>query len=382
MFIKRDESLGVYVHIPFCIRKCNYCDFPSYPGMEAFFADYADAVCREIESAGRKYTNRKVDSVFFGGGTPSVLPVNCISSIFNALSESFEIKKNAEITIEVNPGTVTHEKAYAYKELGINRISIGLQSASNTLLKFMGRIHTEEMFEDCVDLVKKCGFSNINADIIFGIPTQTMEDWRKTVELLIRKGVTHVSCYSLMIEENTPWDEMKKRGELPPTDEDLEREMYYWVIERLKDSGFVHYEISNFSKPGYQCRHNIKYWTDKPYLGFGAAAHSYIDNKRFSNTENVPEYINRIKSGQSTVVINEYIDQEGKLSERFILGLRLIDGVDLQSLEQEFGSEALQKYYPKIEMLQQKNLLHTENGMLKLTKLGLDFANQVWVEFI
>lgn len=382
MLPEKDETIGIYVHIPFCMRKCNYCDFPSLPGMDDFFQDYADAVCREIESASGKFLNWIVDSVFFGGGTPSVLPAENISKIVATLSKNFDISKNAEISIEVNPGTISEEKAVVYKELNFNRISIGLQSASNSILKFMGRVHTREMFEECVDLVKKCGFTNINADVIFGVPNQTMKDFQETIELVLHKGVTHVSCYSLKIEEGTPWHEMNEKGELPPVDEDLEREMYYWAINRLNEAGFKHYEISNFAKPGFQSMHNIKYWTSKPYIGFGAAAHSYMNDARYSNIENPVEYIKRINEGKSTIGFSEHIGIDEKLSERFILGLRMIEGVDMGQLEKEFGREALNKYHDKIKMLIGKNLLSVENGMLKLTKAGLDFANQVWLEFI
>jgi len=382
MLQKKDETIGIYVHIPFCTRKCNYCDFPSLPGMNGYFNDYAGAVCMEIESIASNFSSMTADSVFFGGGTPSVLPPNCIAKMVNSLSKNLKISENAEISIEINPGTVSRDKAVAYKELGFNRISIGLQSASNSILKFMGRIHTREMFEECVDLVKESGFSNINADVIFGVPNQTMEDFRETIELVLAKGVTHVSCYSLKIEEGTPWYELNEKGELPPVDEDLEREMYYWTIRRLNDAGFKHYEISNFAKPGFQSKHNIKYWTGRPYIGFGAAAHSYINNTRYSNIANPVEYIRRTKEGKSTMDSVEHIGPDEKLSERFILGLRLVDGINLKDLELEFGSEALKKYDGKIKMLIGKNLLCFENDMLKLTKAGLDFANQVWLEFI
>jgi len=378
----KNKNIGVYIHIPFCVKKCNYCDFPSFPGMEHYFKGYTKALCREIETVSAKYPDSVIDTVFFGGGTPSVLPANLVSEIIDALYRNFDVAENAEISIEVNPGTVTPEKAETYKEININRISIGLQSASNSLLRFMGRIHTEEMFEECIGIFRKYGFGNINADVIFGVPGQTMEDWQKTINLVLEKGVTHVSCYSLKIEEDTPWYELNKKGELPRADEDLEREMYYWAIKRLNDAGFKHYEISNFAKPGFECRHNMKYWTCKPYLGFGAAAHSYIDDMRYSNTENPAEYISRICEGKSPVKTREEIGADEKLSERFILGLRLIDGVDLKKIEREFGSEALRKYDGRIKILEEKALVSTENGMLKLTNLGLDFANQVWVEFI
>ena len=382
MLLKNDTALGIYVHIPFCIRKCNYCDFPSYSNMDNIFSQYTNALCKEIEFVSEKYKNGLVDTIFFGGGTPSVLSAKDISRICNTIQKKFRISNNAEISIEVNPGTITKEKLETYRALNINRISIGVQSANDRILNFMGRIHTRQMIEQSLELIKECGFKNINADIIFGVPNQTMVDLQNTIEFVLNKEVTHISCYSLKVEENTPWYELQKRGELPQVDDGLEREMYYWIVSRLKNSSFEHYEISNFAKPGFKCIHNIKYWTDKPYLGFGSAAHSYINNTRYSNVENPVEYISAVNANKSPIQGTDIIDDVERLSEIFILGLRLIEGVNLEALEHVFGRKSLKKYDEKIEMLVNKDFLCIENGNLKLTKLGLDFANLVWVEFI
>lgn len=382
MLLKNDTALGIYVHIPFCIRKCNYCDFPSYSNMDNIFSQYTNALCKEIEFVSEKYKNGLVDTIFFGGGTPSVLSAKDISKICNTIQKKFRISNNAEISIEVNPGTITKEKLETYRALNINRISIGVQSANDRILNFMGRIHTRQMIEQSLELIKECGFKNINADIIFGVPNQTMVDLQDTIEFVLNNEVTHISCYSLKVEENTPWYELQKRGELPQVDDGLEREMYYWIVSRLKNSSFEHYEISNFAKPGFKCIHNIKYWTDKPYLGFGSAAHSYINNTRYSNVENPVEYISAVNANKSPIQGTDIIDDVERLSEIFILGLRLIEGVNLEALEHVFGRKSLKKYDEKIEMLVNKDFLCIENGNLKLTKLGLDFANLVWVEFI
>lgn len=382
MLLKNDTALGIYVHIPFCIRKCNYCDFPSYSNMDNIFSQYTNALCKEIEFVSEKYKNGLVDTIFFGGGTPSVLSAKDISRICNTIQKKFRISNNAEISIEVNPGTITKEKLETYRALNINRISIGVQSDNDRILNFMGRIHTRQMIEQSLELIKECGFKNINADIIFGVPNQTMVDLQDTIEFVLNKEVTHISCYSLKVEENTPWYELQKRGELPQVDDGLEREMYYWIVSRLKNSSFEHYEISNFAKPGFKCIHNIKYWTDKPYLGFGSAAHSYINNTRYSNVENPVEYISAVNANKSPIQGTDIIDDVERLSEIFILGLRLIEGVNLEALEHVFGRKSLKKYDEKIEMLVNKDFLCIENGNLKLTKLGLDFANLVWVEFI
>lgn len=376
------ETVGIYIHIPFCIKKCNYCDFPSYPGFEGIFHEYAEAVCTEMERMVQQYGPVTAETIFFGGGTPSLLPVQDISKIMNTLYKTFQVAKNAEITLEANPGTVTREKINAYRDLGFSRISLGLQAAQDRLLQFMGRIHTRETFLKTIQLAKQSGFTNINADIIFGVPGQSLEDWLETVDLVLQTGACHISAYSLQIEKDTPWFKLQKKGELPYVDDSLEREMYYQVIERLENAGFHHYEISNFSKPGFESRHNLKYWTGKPYMGLGAAAHSFIKDVRTANLCSPVEYIRNIRESTSTQSLCEKIGLEEKLSERFFLGLRLIDGVSLVQLEQEFGQEALNKHRATIKLLENKKLVMIEGDMLRLTRLGLDYANQVWMEFL
>lgn len=376
------EPVGVYIHIPFCVKKCNYCDFPSYPGLEGIFHNYAQAVSTEMEKVAQEYGQPSADTVFIGGGTPSLLSSQDLSLILNGLFQSFSVPKDAEITLEVNPGTISHEKAEAWKGLGINRISIGLQAAQDHLLQAMGRIHTLGMFLESIRLVKEYGFTNINADIIFGLPGQTMADWMETVNLVLQAEVCHISAYSLQIEEGTVWFQLQEDGKLPALDEDLEREMYHWAIKRLKDAGFHHYEISNFARPGFESRHNLKYWTGRPYVGIGAAAHSFICNERIANTGNPVEYIQKIRDNASCRASCKSIGPEEELSERFFLGLRLIEGVSLTGLKAEFGQQAVEKYSDTIQKLESKGLVTIAGDMLRLTAKGLDYANQVWMEFL
>ena len=376
------DPVGVYIHIPFCTKKCNYCDFPSYPGLEGIFHSYGEAVCLEIERIASEYGNISVQTVFFGGGTPSLLPVPILSRIVNTLMQRFRLSEDAEITLEANPGTVHREKAAAWRELGFNRISLGLQAAQDRLLQLMGRIHTRKMFVESIEILDKYGFHNLNADILFGVPGQSLEDWLETLDLLLQTKIHHISAYSLQIEKDTPWFKLQKKGELPYVDESLEREMYYQAIETLKKFGFHHYEISNFSKPGFECRHNLKYWTGKPYIGVGAAAHSFIRDERTANITNPALYIQKIKANVSPMISSEKIDPEEKLSERLILGLRIIDGVSMLELEQEFGPEALDRHRAAIERMEKRNLLYFDGDMLRLTTIGLDYANQVWMEFL
>lgn len=378
----RTMDSGVYIHIPFCVKKCNYCDFPSYPGLEGIFHDYANAVRTEMERLAQEYGKLCADTVFIGGGTPSLLPVQDLSLILNGLYQSFSISKDAEITLEANPGTISREKAKSWKDLGINRISIGLQAAQDHLLQAMGRIHTLEMFLESIQFVKEYGFNSINADIIFGLPGQTMADWMETVNLVLQAGVNHISAYSLQIEEGTVWYKLYEEGKLPVVDEDLEREMYHWAVERLKNAGFRHYEVSNFARPGFESRHNLKYWTGRPYVGIGAAAHSFIRNTRVANTGNPVEYIQKIGENVSPRTSREFITPEGELSERFFLGLRLIEGVSLAGLKVEFGQQAVDRYSDTIRKLESKGLVTVTDDMLRLTARGLDYANQVWMEFL
>lgn len=376
------EPVGIYIHIPFCVRKCNYCDFPSYPGFEGIFHEYAEAVCKEMVSLAGEHGNLAADTVFIGGGTPSLLSAQDISLIVSTLKKVFELQKDAEITLEANPGTVSRERVEAWKGLGINRISIGLQAAQDRLLQSMGRIHTRDMFLESIGLVKAIGIGNINTDIIFGVPGQSMDDWLETLKLVLQAGVCHISAYSLQIEKNTPWFELQKKGELPNVDEDLEREMYGMTIKRLGEHGFYHYEISNFAKPGSESRHNLKYWTGRPYLGIGAAAHSFIHGVRIANVCHPLEYIRKIRDKEYPQSSRESIGSQEQLSERFFLGLRLIRGVSLTNLKNEFGRQAVDRYTDTIKQLEDRKLVVVEGDMLRLTKLGLDYANQVWMEFI
>ncbi|MBP7174840.1 MAG: radical SAM family heme chaperone HemW [Thermoclostridium sp.] len=376
------EPVGVYIHIPFCVKKCNYCDFPSFPGLEDAFHEYAGAVCKEMERFSAEYGNPAVDSVFIGGGTPSLLSADDIAGIITTLRRVMNTTADAEITLEANPGTITREKARACKDTGMTRISLGLQAAQDHLLQSMGRIHTREMFLKSIEFITAVGIGNINADIMFGLPGQSMDDWLETMELVIGNDMNHISAYSLQIEKDTPWFELQKKGELPNVDEDLEREMYHRAVQRLGDIGYCHYEISNFAKPGFESRHNLKYWTGKPYLGFGASAHSFFHDERVANVAEPLEYIGKIRENQSPRFFREAIGQSEKLSERFFLGLRLIKGISLKSMENEFGREAINNYSDTIKQLENRKLLIKEGDLLRLTKNGLDFANQVWMEFL
>ena len=293
------KELELYVHIPFCVKKCAYCDFLSEPAGEAEKAAYTEALLREIENRKEAYSGYRISTVFLGGGTPSVLTGEDTALIFSSLRENFDISGEAEITMEVNPGTVTKDKAHAWRQCGINRLSIGLQSADDRELKMLGRIHTLENFRDTWELVRRAGFRNINIDLISAIPGQTEESWERTLRTAAELGPEHLSAYSLIIEEGTPFYERYGSGEkdlcggaLPMLpDEDTERRIYQMTEAVLEEYGYHRYEISNYAKQGYECRHNLGYWGRKPYLGLGLGASSLVEEQRFHNTSDMRKYM-------------------------------------------------------------------------------------------
>jgi putative oxygen-independent coproporphyrinogen III oxidase len=377
-----EKDIGIYIHIPFCIRKCKYCDFVSLPGMETVWEPYVNAVIKEMAIKSGTACRRRVMSVFIGGGTPSLLPGEYIQRIMEAAGRYYMILPDAEITIEANPGTLDREKIRAYRDAGINRLSIGLQAYQDRLLRFLGRVHTAAQFDEAVVMAQDNGFENINADIIFGIPFQSMDDWIETVSRVLYHRLPHVSCYSLTVEEGTPFGKMKQDGSWPGTDEDLERMMYYRAIEIFEDAGLMQYEISNLAKPQYRCRHNMNYWLRGEYLGFGAAAHSFLNDERWANTADLRLYIESVENGKTAVSECCRISKDEALSESIILGLRMTGGIDLDELSSVYGIDVRGKYGSQLAELAGRELVEISGSVVRLTKRGKDFANQVFVEFI
>lgn len=376
------KSLGLYIHIPFCQRKCHYCDFSSYPEMESYWDAYVDAVVTELIMKAEEYKNPAINTLFIGGGTPSLIPPRFILKILSAVQKYYKVSKELESTIETNPGTLTEEKLRAYKDFGINRLSIGLQACQDELLNSLGRIHNYNDFIFSLSLAKKHGFDNINADIIFGIPHQTISQWQDTVESILTHEITHISCYSLIIEDETVFGRQKKDGLLTEIDEDLDREMYHYAVESFNKAGFHQYEISNFAKPHYECRHNMNYWKRGDYLGFGSGAHSFYQNRRFANTSDVLEYIKGVNNRELVLSENNYLTQEDAIEEFIFLGLRLNEGIDLSKLSKEFGTDIEKRYDSKVDKLIKQRLVERKSTMLRLTKRGMDLANAVILELI
>lgn len=379
------NELELYLHIPFCVRKCAYCDFLSSPENGETIENYVEALIREIKDYQALSLNDIVVTIFLGGGTPSVLEGNQMERIFEALHEVFEIAEDAEITVEANPGTVTQEKLSAYRKLGINRISFGLQSADNGELKLLGRIHTYEQFLESYEMARKAGFTNINIDLISAIPKQTVRSWEETLKRIIRLKPEHISAYSLIIEKGTSF--AKLYGEGSPLERDLpseeeERLMYEKTEEILDQNGYHRYEISNYAKEGMECRHNLGYWERKNYLGLGLGASSLLDNRRYSNTENLREYTECAGQPEKIRKNTEHLTEEEQMEEFIFLGLRKMNGISEQAFWNCFQKTIWDCYGENIRKVMEKGLLKQREGCLSLTKKGIDVSNYVFAEIL
>ena len=379
MEIRNMKELGIYVHIPFCKRKCAYCDFISFSGKARLIEKYVEALKREINKCKIGKEDYMVKTIYFGGGTPSFIESKYIVEILEAIKEKFNISKNAEITIEINPGTVTEEKLKDYYEVGINRISFGLQSTNSQLLKLVGRIHSYSSFLEGYNLAKKTGFKNINVDLMIGLPVQTLKDVQKDLSRIIELNPEHVSVYSLIVEEGTRIEEKIKNKELYLPSEKLERKMYWEVKKKLEEAGYIHYEISNFAKAGYESKHNLSCWNQEEYLGFGLAAHSYFNNVRYSNTDDFDEYFDWPENSK---IIHERQTDEDKQKEFMLLGLRKIEGVAISDFKNKFIENPIYLYRETLNKLVTQGLIEVDIDSIKLTNRGIDLANLVWEEFV
>ncbi len=377
------RKVGIYIHIPFCKQKCFYCDFVSYCDKTKFIDRYIDCLKKEIESKSNK-NDIVIDTIYIGGGTPSVIDGKLIMEVLENIKENFNIEKEAEITIEVNPGTVDEEKLKLYKEGGINRISIGLQSVNNTLLKMLGRIHTYEEFLECFNLARSVGFKNINVDLMLGLPSQTLEDIDESIERIINLEPEHISVYSLIVEDGTKLSRDIENGSLILPEEEIERKMYWKVKKILQDNCYIHYEISNFAKEGYESKHNMNCWNQKEYLGFGASAHSYFKSIRYSNIEDIEEYIDNISKEKiaENKEVHEIQTIEDRKKEYMLLGLRKIDGVNITEFKNRFVDNPIYLFRKELSKLAKEDLIEIDENSIKLTNKGLDLANVVWEEFV
>lgn len=373
------KELGIYIHIPFCKRKCAYCDFISFSGHQKLIEPYINSLISEIKNYKIDKENYVIKTIYFGGGTPSFIDSKYIVEILDTIKAKFNILENVEITIEVNPGTVDELKLKDYYNAGINRISFGLQSTRSELLKLVGRIHSYSSFLEAYNLARKIGFKNINIDLMIGLPVQILEDVQKDLERIIELKPEHISVYSLIVEEGTRIEEKIKNKELYLPSEELERKMYWEVKKKLEEAGYVHYEISNYSKPGLESKHNIACWNQEEYLGFGLAAHSYINNKRYSNTIDFDEYFDWPENSK---IIHEKQTKEDKQKEFMLLGLRKIEGIKISDFKNKFIENPIYLYRESLNKLTTQGLIEIDIDSIKLTDKGIDLANLVWEEFI
>lgn len=371
------KKISLYVHIPFCERKCLYCDFLSFSASAQTKKEYVKALVRQIKKASPDYKDCQVITIFFGGGTPSVLPGEDIIDIMDAIRDNFAVDKSAEVSIEINPGT-SYDLA-SYKAAGITRLSIGLQSADDTELQKLGRIHRSKDFEILYDQVLSSGFNNVNVDLMSGIPGQTLSSYERSLRYLAdntnRPRPTHISAYSLSVEEGTPFSTIKL--DLP--DEDTEREMYKITSDILSQNGYGHYEISNYSLEGYECKHNMVYWRRGNYLGLGLGASSMVDNVRWKNTDNIEDFIKKDDFEKKNI---ERLSIEDQMEEFMFLGLRLRDGVSIDGFREYFNAPMPSKYEQVIAKYISLGLLKKERNCVMLTQDGINVSNMVMSEFI
>lgn len=374
-------GMELYLHMPFCVRKCAYCDFLSFPTDQGTQNLYTRRLREDIDAMGKKYGDIPVDTIFIGGGTPSVPDSALIVGIMEHVRKAFHVAEGAEISMEANPGTVTREKLTDYRRAGINRLSFGLQSANDRELKLLGRIHTWAEFLESFHLARECGFTNINIDLMSALPGQTRESWKDTLKRVTDLNPEHISAYSLIIEDGTPFGEKygSEEGRKLLPDEDSEREMYYETKRFLQDCGYERYEISNYAKPGRACRHNIGYWTGLPYLGLGLGASSYMDGCRFAVNSDMKQYLEE-KPGMFTDV--EKLTKKDMEEEFFYVGLRMTAGVSLPEFERRFGVSAKDVYPGLMEMFVEEKAAVFQGDRFVLTDYGLDVSNYIMAQFL
>jgi len=375
---------ALYIHIPFCAVRCHYCDFNTYAGLEKYFEPYADAVREEIRQAAEEYGHLPIQTIFIGGGTPTVLRPDQLGGILAACREHFAVAPDAEITSEANPGTVDQAHFTALRALGVNRLSMGVQSFDEAELKWLGRIHSAGEAEQAFDAAHAAGFTNINLDFIFGLPGQAPGAWARTLERAVGLGPEHLSLYSLTVEAGTPLADSVRRGRVPAPDDDLAADLYLASQDLLAAHGYAQYEISNWAKDAsHQCRHNLVYWRDEAYLGFGAGAHSYARDRRWWNVRPVPQYIQRINAGMLAVSGQETVGRRLEMGETMMLGLRLVlEGVGESGFRARFGVSLDEAFGEELAAVTARGLIERLPARVRLTAEGRLLGNQVFAEFL
>ncbi len=378
----KDEKLGLYIHIPFCDRKCDYCDFISYSmGVDAQH-DFKDALFKEIDMYRHQCSKMVFNSIYIGGGTPSVMYEGFMYDLSRKIYSTFHFEGDIEFTVEVNPNSVTVNKMMEYLRSGVNRISVGVQCIDSKILANVGRFQTIENIENTFDILKKMGFNNVSADVMIGLPRQSLEAVKDTINYLVEKNVKHISVYTLQVEENTQLYKNIKMGKIKPLGDNACIKMYETVNQMLKKAGFVRYEVSNFAIPTYESRHNFKYWKDVDYLGLGVSAHSFLEGYRFNNTPKLDEYINLINNNQLPIVEKEYIRDSERRTEYIMLSLRLATGLNLKRFRKRFNEDLLKTRASQIQALIKAGYVFIEEGFLKIAPQHFYVSNRIILELL
>ena len=377
------EPISIYIHIPFCVRKCAYCDFTSFPGRGAQMEAYLSAVCHEMRAQAAFFGRRRVRTVFLGGGTPTLMTGEQAQRLLDALRACFDLAPDAEITMEGNPGTVTAQSLAAYRAAGVNRLSLGVQSLDDGLLAAIGRIHTAAQAREAVSMARTAGFENVNLDLMLGLPGQSVAQWERTLEEAIALAPEHLSCYSLIVEEGTPLSAQLERGECAPLpDEDALCRMDEITAQWTAQAGFARYEVSNYAKPGRECRHNIVYWACEPYLGLGCAAHSDMDGRRFYNPSDWAGYLRMAQSGTTARDAEGESTRQERMFERMMMGLRMVRGVDCARFARDFGAQPEEVWKEALARNVRVGLMERRGDFLRLTQRGMQVMNSVLVELL
>ena len=381
------ETASLYLHIPFCHTRCHYCDFNTYAGILPLREAYTQTLLIEIEQAGRLAQHtygepRRARTIFFGGGTPSLLSVAQTTRLLNACRSAFAVDEDAEVTLEANPGTLSQQHLMGLRAAGVNRLSMGAQSLDAELLHTLGRIHSPEEVRQALHDARAAGFTSINLDFMFGLPGQTMQHWRETLDQALMLHPEHLSLYSLIIEEGTPFYTWTQEGSIIPGDDDLCADMYEYADELLQAAGYENYEISNWALPGHQCRHNLTYWHNLPYLGMGAGAYSCFGGRRFSNVREPLAYIRLLRAHQRPEAESESVGRAQEMSETAFLGLRTAMGIHLPTFEQRFGESFAQFAGDRLHMVEEAGLLEHTRGWLRLSKRGRLLGNEVFLRLL
>jgi oxygen-independent coproporphyrinogen-3 oxidase len=386
------QSLGLYIHIPFCAAKCVYCDFNSYAGREHLIPAYVGALLQEVRLWSDVAGRRSVQTLYFGGGTPSLVPLEKLDAVMRALHDAFAVQDDAEVSLEANPGTVDERYLRGLRGLRFDRLSLGIQSFDDRELQALGRIHSADDAREACRAARAAGFDNVNLDLIFGLPGQRLADWRPSLEEALRLRPEHLSLYTLTVAEGTPLARDVAQGCVPAPDPDRQADMYLWAEDHLAAAGYDHYELSNWALPGHRCRHNLAYWENLEYLGLGAGAHSHLDGRRFANVAGPEDYVALMEdagasgvSGQAhmpQLVALETVDKALAMADTLIMGLRLTDGVSLSAFRERFGTDLTERYGEKLPDLLRAGLLEVTDGRLRLTRRGRLLGNEVFQRFL